>query len=73
MRLYRVRAVADFNGAPGRSVWVGSKANVPAAKRELRDMASGNLKISTVEVEEHDVPTSKAGLTDWLNEHVGGI
>lgn len=73
MRLYRVTAKADFNGAPGRSLWTGSQAKVPGLKRQLADMAGAPIKRDAISVAEHDIPTNKEGLTDWLNKNMGGL
>lgn len=48
--------------------WAGSEAGARAAKKELT--AKHGLKQTGADYDALEVPTSKAGIIEWLNENV---
>lgn len=62
MKIWR----CSFHGDPdlgNTQSWHPSKAAAMAARRELAE------KPASCEIESVDIPTDKAGLIGWLNDH----
>jgi hypothetical protein len=52
--------------------YASSQGDAAGKKRDmLEKYRDAGLKRSAITIEEVDVPTSKAGLIDWLNEQFG--
>lgn len=68
--LYRIQVkepLAHLGGAKP-IMWAGAEAAARKAKKELCEKHS--LKSNGADYESVDVPTSKAGLLEWLNANV---
>jgi hypothetical protein len=69
MRLYRLELSNESRAEVSVSDirWVGTQGQVSTARKDM--MATYNVRRSEIEVEEIDVPTSKAELLEWLNKY----
>ena len=68
--LYKIQVkqpIAHLEGA--RPIkWAGAEAAARKAKKELCE--EHDLKATGADYEQVEVPTSKAGILEWLNENV---
>ena len=69
MRLYRIDAMGDFGAYRSKAIWVGTKSDIPKAKRAIR-VSTDDLHVGP-DITEFDVPTNKKGLLEFLNNHAG--
>lgn len=60
MKLYSVHYYDEFGHY---QEWAGSKREVSAAKKRIKNVENADIG----EIFEHEVPTNKKGLIDWLN------
>lgn len=65
--VYKVTGAKDATGK-SKIVWAPAEG---AAKKARRKLAAGASRkdIEAVSIESVDVPTSKAGIIEWLNEN----
>lgn len=63
MRLYQVTTPGLYQG--NVVTWHGSKADVSKRVAEIKS----ERPYPSIDVQQHDIPTDKASLIDWLTEH----
>jgi hypothetical protein len=68
MRLYQVITPSLYPDQGNMVTWHGTKADVAKRVAEIRGKCC--RPHMPVERQEHDIPTDKAGLIDWLNENL---
>ncbi len=74
MRAYTV--TANLPSEDGDSVpttkYAGSQSEAAAIKRDwFEEHKADGLKRGSIEIDEMEIPTNKAGLIPWLNENLG--
>lgn len=67
MKLYRTHIHSNFAVPGAKAIWSASKADASKDRGTLAEKYG--LKRTQVYSHEHDIPTNKQGLLDWLNEN----
>lgn len=71
MRAYTVTATLPIDGDQVPTTrYAGSQSEAAGIKRDwFESHKEAGLKRGSIEIDEVEIPTNKAGLIPWLNEH----